>query len=296
MAKNKDKGLGRGLDAIFLDYSEEENKDNIKKLRLSEIEPDPSQPRTFFDHEPLEELASSIATHGLLQPIVVRESNNGYYRIIAGERRWRASKMAGLTEVPVTVVEADDRKAAELSLIENLQRENLNAIEEATAYKALIEDYSLTQEEVSSRIGKSRSAVSNSIRLLDLPDDITELVKNNSISAGHARALLGLNNRESAPALAQRIINKGLSVRATEEAVRSANKKEVDTHQKKSEQTSDITVDYISHLEKRITDKLGRRFKIHNGAKRKKIEIEFTDDADLESILTKLCGDQLYDD
>jgi len=129
-----------------------------------------------------------------------------------------------------------------------------------------------------------------------VPDDITELVKNNSISAGHARALLGLNNRESAPALAQRIINKGLSVRATEEAVRSANKKEVDTHQKKSEQTSDITVDYISHLEKRITDKLGRRFKIHNGAKRKKIEIEFTDDADLESILTKLCGDQLYDD
>ena len=293
----KEKGSGRGLDAIFIDNYEidEEKSDKITTLRLSEIEPEATQPRSIFDHEPLEELASSIATHGLLQPIVVREGINGYYKIIAGERRWRASKMAGLTEVPVIIIEADDRKAAELSLIENLQRENLNAIEEATAYRALIDEYSLTQEEVSSRIGKSRSAIANSMRLLDLPKEVVELVKSNDLSAGHARALLGLTNKALMPDVAKKIVSKGLSVRLTEDLVRSINKKEANV--KEDEPTTDeISVDYIADLEKRVASQIGRIFKIREKGKKKRIEIEYSDNADLENIIKKLCGSTFFED
>ncbi len=291
----KDKGLGRGLDAIFLDNSEEEKGDSITTLRLSEIEPEQKQPRTVFNHEPLEELASSIATHGLLQPIIVRDGGNGYYKIIAGERRWRASKMAGLTEVPVIIIEADDRKAAELSLIENLQRENLNAIEEAVAYKALITEYKLTQEEVSSRIGKSRSAVANSMRLLDLPEEIAEMVKKGELSAGNARALLGLVDKRGIVDLAKKVVAKGLSVRLTEELVRVMNKKAKEPVQK-DEKEQEFKVDYIAALEKRVTSYIGRRIKIHSTGKRKKIELEYSDDKDLENILKALCGEQFFDD
>ena len=290
----KEKGSGRGLDAIFIDnFDTDEKKDRISTLRLSQIEPEPTQPRSMFDHEPLEELASSIATHGLLQPIVVREGENGYYRIIAGERRWRASKMAGLTEVPVRIIEADDRKAAELSLIENLQRENLNAIEEATAYRALIDEYDLTQDEVSARIGKSRSAVANAMRLLELPKEVSELVKKNELSAGHARALLGLNDRSRITELAGRILSKGLSVRSTEQLVKNTNKI------KKNAQNNDsdkIEVDYVADLERRVTSQMGRRFKIHSAGKRKKVEIEYSDEKDLEAIICALCGRQFFDE
>lgn len=290
----KTKGTGRGWDAVFADNSIENTQDNVTKLRLSEIEPEPTQPRSIFNHEPLEELASSIATHGLLQPIIVRTGKNGYYRIVAGERRWRASKMAGLTEVPVVVIDVNDREAAELSLIENLQRENLNPIEEALAYKALIDEYNLTQMEISDRIGKSRVFVSNTMRLLDLPEETLEFVKKNELSAGHARALLGLRDRSLLNTIAKQIISKGLSVRATEELVRSINKK--DTAVEKLTPPTDVEVDYIFDLEKRVTSQLGRQFKIHTKGKKKKIELEYSDENDLERIIKQLCGSDFFED
>lgn len=289
----KIKGSGRGFDAVFADNLIEDSKESVKTLRLSEIEPQPSQPRTIFNHEPLEELASSIAAHGLLQPIVVREGKNGYYRIIAGERRWRASKMAGLTEVPVVIIDADDKEAAELSLIENLQRENLNAIEEAIAYKSLADEYDLTQKEISSRIGKSREYVSNAMRLLDLPNDIIEIVKRNELSAGHARALLGLKDKDMMLEAANLVIKKGLSVRAAEELVKSYNR-HADGDEKAP--ASAVEVDYISDLEKKVISQTGRRFKIHSKGKRKRIEIEYTDNDDLERIIKQFCGNTFFED
>lgn len=291
----KEKGSGRGLDAIFIDNYEIEDSstDKITTLRLSEIEPEPTQPRTIFEHEPLEELASSIATHGLLQPIIVRNGKNGYYKIVAGERRWRASKMAGLAEVPVIIIEADDRKAAELSLIENLQRENLNALEEAEAYKALIDEYDLTQEEVSSRIGKSRSAISNTMRLLNLPASVLQLIKDKKLTAGHARALLGLNDSELICTIAEKAVAKSLSVRQVEALVDSLNGK---TKKSASTPPTTVEVDYVAELEKRVTTSMGRLFKIHTKGKRKKIEIEYSDERDLENIIKKLCGNTFFED
>ncbi len=291
----KEKGSGRGLDAIFIDNYEIEDSssDKITTLRLSEIEPEPTQPRSIFEHEPLEELASSIATHGLLQPIIVREGKNGYYRIVAGERRWRASKMAGLAEVPVIIIKADDRKAAELSLIENLQRENLNALEEAEAYKALIDEYNLTQEEVSSRIGKSRSAISNTMRLLNLPNTVLQLIKEKKLTAGHARALLGLNDSALICTVAEKAVAKALSVRQVEALVDSLNGK---TKKTALTPPSVVEVDYVAELEKRVTEQMGRLFKIHTKGKRKKIEIEYSDERDLENIIKKLCGNTFFED
>ena len=204
--------------------------------------------------------------------------------------------MAGLTEVPVIIIEADDRKAAELSLIENLQRENLNAIEEATAFRALIDEYDLTQEEVSSRIGKSRSAIANSMRLLDLPKEVLELVKSNDLSAGHARALLGLTNKEYMPEIAKKVVSKGLSVRLTEELVRSVNKKASTENNETNTSTDTVSVDYIADLEKRVASQIGRIFKIREKGKKKRIEIEYSDNADLENIIKQLCGSTFFDD
>lgn len=289
MAKNK--GLGKGLDALFLDNEEIQNA-GTSTLRLTEIEPDKNQPRTIFNHEPLEELASSIAANGLIQPIVVRPSQNGFYKIIAGERRWRASKMAGLTEVPVVILDADDKKAAQLSLIENLHRENLNPLEEAAAYKALIENHDLTQEELSGKLGKSRSAIANSMRLLDLPDEVAELVKKNDISAGHARALLGLNDKSYIKVIADKTVAKGLSVRAVEDLVRLSNKKKTE----KKDDKTEIEVDYTKDLEKRLTENLGRRVHIIESGKKKRIVLEYSDGNDLEKIIKKLCGQSFFDD
>ncbi len=296
MPKPKNTGLGRGLDAIFIDNTVEDSG-NVTMLRLSEIEPNPDQPRREFDAESLAQLADSIATHGLIQPIVVRSAeNDGYYQIIAGERRWRASKMAGLTEIPVIVMELDDKKAAQIALIENVQRENLNPMEEASAYKTLISDHKMTQEEIARQIGKSRSAVANTLRLLDLPDEVCELVKLGKLSSGHARTLLGLKSREDMITGANVIINKNFSVREAELMVRNMNKVALLREKLFSEAPEPTTVDYTSELAKKMTSRIGHKVTILKKGKNRKIEIHFTDDAELDDIVTRLCGNNIFDE
>jgi ParB family chromosome partitioning protein len=250
------------------------------------VEPKADQPRKFFDSEALSQLADSIAANGVLQPILVRETFGGRYQIIAGERRWRASKLAGLSEIPAIILEADDLKVAQIALIENLQRENLNAYEEAQAYKALSDEYSLTQEEISLKIGKSRSAVANSLRLLDLPDEISQLLREDKLSAGHCRALLGLKDRKMALSLAEKMIARGMSVRDAEALVRAANKKKPE---KDEDEIEAIVVDYTAELEKKVTGLTGRYCKIQSKGARKTVSFEFADDEDLEEILSLIC-------
>lgn len=285
-------GLGRGIDNIFIDNAiESENR--ISSLRVSQIEPRADQPRKTFDAGSLASLADSIAVHGVLQPILVRESEGGYYQIVAGERRWRAAKMAGLTEIPVVVTEGDDKQAAQFAIVENVQREDLNPVEEAFAYKSLSEDYNMTQEEISSTIGKSRSAVANSVRLLDLPDGALAMLSDGKITAGHARALLSLKNRGEIMPLAEKIYKQGMSVRAAEMAASKLNK-----HQKTEEEpdeTDDVEVDYYADLERRIRDNLGRRVKICKTGSKKCIEISYEDNEDLQELLTRLFGQTLLD-
>ena len=286
------KGLGRGLDSIFADnYIEVATKDEgIQTLRISQIEPKADQPRKHFDEEALLELSDSIKAHGLLQPIIVRESSEGYYQIIAGERRWRASKLAGLTEIPAIIMQADALEAAEIAIIENIQRQDLNAYEEAAAYNSLMEQYGLTQEEVAQKVGKSRSAVANAMRLLDLPDDVLEMLKTGDISAGHARALLGLKNKDSIVDTAEQILVRSLSVRDTESLVKRLNK-EFEKGETAEEKTSEeIRVDYIKDLEKKAMYLTGKRVKIKTKGKVSTVEIDFYGNDDLEEILVKLCG------
>lgn len=294
----KPKGLGRGLDSIFFDNAESEPSSATSTVRLADIRPRADQPRKAFDQDALDQLARSIAAHGLIQPIVVRKTVGGFYEIIAGERRWRASKLAGLEEVPVIVLDSDDLKTAELSLIENIQRENLNAIEEALAYRALIETYSLTQESVAQRVGKSRTAVTNALRLLDLPDSVSSLVAEGKISAGHARALLGLDNKDIISDVANDVFAKELSVRDTEELVRRINKSRAKTERETPTTIAknDTEPDYVAILEKKVRQVIGRRVKIVSGKRSKKLEIEYSDDRDLENILTQLCGKSIFDD
>ena len=289
MAKNKNTGLGRGLDAIFLDNATEESGKGVTMLRLADIEPRPDQPRKQFESESLSALADSIAENGVLQPLLVRAEGDGFYQIIAGERRWRASKMAGLTEVPAIVTEADDRKAFELAIIENIQRENLNAIEEAAAIRDLMTEYGLTQEEVSTRISRSRSAVSNAIRLLDLPDSVMKAVSDGRLSAGHARALLGLRDDDRIISAAETVISRGLSVRATEELVRSLNRAQNEA--KKPPRAETEADRYMNWLCRRMSDSLERGVRIVGG-KKKHIELEYRDSDDLER---KLCGEDFFD-
>ncbi len=292
MAKNKNTGLGRGLDAIFLDNATEESGKGVTMLRLADIEPRPDQPRKQFESESLSALADSIAENGVLQPLLVRAEGDGFYQIIAGERRWRASKMAGLTEVPAIVTEADDRKAFELAIIENIQRENLNAIEEAAAIRDLMTEYGLTQEEVSTRISRSRSAVSNAIRLLDLPDSVMKAVSDGRLSAGHARALLGLRDDDRIISAAETVISRGLSVRATEELVRSLNRAQNEA--KKPPRAETEADRYMNWLCRRMSDSLERGVRIIGG-KKKHIELEYRDSDDLERMIRKLCGEDFFD-
>ena len=292
MAKNK--GLGRGLDAIFYDNSiEEEQKSEkgVTTIRISMIEPKKDQPRRNFDREALASLADSIAANGVLQPIIVREGVAGMYSIIAGERRWRASKLAGLSEIPAIVVDADEFAAAKIAMIENLQREDLNPMEEALGYRDLMENYSLTQENLSVHIGKSRSAIANSLRLLDLPDEVLEMIASGELSAGHGRALLGLKDKAQILPLAEKVIMRNLSVRETEAAVKAANKKLT----AEPEEPVVPVVDYIADLETRVSSSLGRRCKITNTAKKKTIQLEFTDNDDLQALLYALCGKDSID-
>lgn len=287
------KGLGRGLDSIFADnYIEVAAKDEgIQTIRISQIEPKADQPRKYFDEESLLELSESIKAHGLLQPIIVRESSQGYYQIIAGERRWRASKLAGLTEISAIVMQADELEASEIAIIENIQRQDLNAYEEAAAYSSLMEQYGLTQEEVAEKVGKSRSAVANSMRLLDLPDEVIEMLKTGDISAGHARALLGLKNKDVIVDTAEQILVRSLSVRDTESWVKKLNKDfEKGECEVPETNLNVIKVDYVKDLEKKAMYLTGKRVKIKTKGKVSTVEIDFYGNDDLEDILVKLCG------
>ena len=295
MAK-KNSGLGRGLDAIFLDNSLAEesahNEDKISKLKISLVDPKRDQPRKFFDKEALEQLASSIAENGLLQPILVREYGEGRYQIIAGERRFRASKLAGLTEIPAIVLDRDDKKTAQLALIENIQREDLNPIEEALAYKSLADEYDMTQEELSAQVGKSRSAIANMIRLLDLPVEILTLVATRELSAGHARTLLGVQNKDNMILLAQRAVEEDLSVRVLEEMVKAINK----PVKEKADEVEELPiVDYFRELEIKVQSHLGRKVKIEGKGRKKTITLSYEDNEDLDEILTLLCGRDFLD-
>ena len=290
MAK-KNSGLGRGLEAIFLDNSIAEEKshseEGVSKIKISLVDPKRDQPRKYFDKDALEQLSASIVENGLLQPILVREYGEGRYQIIAGERRFRASKLAGLTEIPAIVLDKDDKNAAQIALIENIQREDLNPIEEALAYKSLAEEYDMTQEELSKQVGKSRSAIANSVRLLDLPDEVLTLVASKELSAGHARTLLGLHNREDMILLAQHAVENDLSVRVLEDAVKHYNKP---TKPVVEDDENPPLVDYFRELEIRVQSHLGRKVKIDGKGRKKTITLSYEDNEDLDEILTLLCG------
>lgn len=286
------RGLGKGLDSIFSENTEEE-KGGVTMLRLADIEPRKGQPRKVFEPEALSQLADSIAANGVIQPIIVRKAKGGFYEIIAGERRWRASKMAGLTQVPVVIMDTDDRKTAELSLIENIQRENLNPVEEANAYKILLQNFDLTQETLAKRVGKSRSAITNSMRLLELPNEVLDMLSDGEISAGHARAILGLVDKSETIEVAETVEEKGLSVRATEELVRKVNAAATAKPTVEIVREDEGEVNYLSELEKELRKKFGRKVKIFCGKKTKRIEIEFSDDNDLQALLTQIGGDNL---
>lgn len=283
MAKEK-KGLGAGLSVLFGEDEFSESESELITLPISKVEPRKEQPREYFDEAALQELADSIAQFGLIQPIVVRKLESGYYQIIAGERRWRASRMAGLSEVPVRVIEADDRRTAELALVENLQREDLNPIEEAKGYKALIEVYGLTQDEAAKSVGRSRPAITNSMRLLSLTEPVMELVETGKLSAGHARALLPIADGKKQLEAANEVIAKSLSVRKTEEL---ANKIQ---RPAKAEKSADggIRVDYAAEISNELTARLGRRVVLTDGKKTGKIEIEFYGSDDREALIEML--------
>ena len=281
----KQRGLGRGLGALLTDYSENDAAQAVTTLPLQRIEPNPNQPRKRFDEVELQALVDSIAQHGLLQPLAVRDMGNGYYQIIAGERRWRACRLAGLSEVPVTVVEADDRTVMELALVENLQREDLNPMEEAEGYRALLEEYGLTQEQAAQQVGKSRSAVANALRLLTLSDEVRALVENGELTAGHARALLTLPNGRLQKAAAQKILALRLSVRQAE-----AMCKRMAAEEKPKEEPEPLAVDYIAECEKHLTRRLGRRVHIVNGKRKGRVELDFYGDDDLQKLYEALCA------
>lgn len=283
MAAKEKKGLGTGLGVLF---GADEFDDEAEQLTLpiSKVEPRSEQPREYFDQEALEALADSIRQYGLIQPITVRKLDSGYYQIIAGERRWRASRLAGLTEVPVRVIEADDRRTAELALVENLQREDLNPIEEAKGYKLLIEEYGLTQEDAARSVGRSRPAVTNAMRLLMLTPPVMEMVEKGKLSAGHARALLSVSEPSKQLAAANEIIKKNYSVRKAEQlAARIAREP-----RQAPEESGEISVDYAAEISNELSKKLGRKVKLIDGKRNGKIEIEFYGADDREALIIKL--------
>ncbi len=296
--RKKNSGLGRGLDAIFLDNSldkgNERGENIITMLKLSMIDPKSDQPRKYFDKQALEELAASIKENGVLQPILVREYVEGRYQIIAGERRFRASKLAEIEEIPTIILDKDDRKSAEIALIENIQREDLNPIEEALAFKSLAEEYGLTQEELSERVGKSRSAIANSTRLLDLPSDVLEMVANGDISAGHGRTLLGLKKRENMLILANKTVEYDLSVRQLEEEVKKTNK--LKPVEEIVEEELLPVVDYYREMELKIQSHLGRVAKIKGTGKKKCVTLFYEDNEDLDELLKSICGDNFLNE
>ena len=277
------KGLGKGLGALLGDFSEEISENSAYQiLPIYKVEPNRSQPRQDFDEEELQALADSIEEHGIIQPLTVRQLDSGYYQIIAGERRWRAARIAGLDEVPVVVMEADDRKAMELALIENLQRQDLNAVEEALGYQSLMEDYGLTQDEAAKRVGKSRPAVANSLRLLGLCPEVLDKLRKGELTAGHARAILMLKSEKKQQEAAQKIIALGLSVRQAELICKNM------CREPKEEVEEPLKIDYVAECEKQLSKHLGRGVKIVNGKRKGRFELEFYGQEDLQVLLDAL--------
>ncbi|MDE7004604.1 MAG: ParB/RepB/Spo0J family partition protein [Oscillospiraceae bacterium] len=284
----KAKGLGRGLDALMGDSATLQNQEESGSVTLpiSQVEPGLNQPRKRFDEAALADLAASIQEHGIIQPLTVRRLGTGYYQIIAGERRWRAAKLAGRREVPVVVIEADDRKVMELGLIENLQRENLNPVEEAEGYLALLTDYGLTQDELAHRMGKSRPAISNALRLTALPPCVREMMIEGTLSAGHGRAVLMVEGEQTQTAFAQKIVEEGWSVRQAEAKAR--NFVLPSQWDLPPENTPDPHAIYTKAVEQSLSQRLGRKVTIKNGAKKGKLELEFYDVDDLNDLLDLL--------
>ena len=282
----KEKGMGKGLSALLGEDFSADFSTPSSTLPVSQIESCQSQPRKSFDREKLEELAESIRQHGLIQPLTVRKLSSGYYQIIAGERRWRAARLAGLDEVPAVVIEADDQKAMELAMIENLQREDLNPIEEAEGFRALVQTYGMTQEQAAEKVGKSRSAVANALRLLDLHPSIQKSVEVGQISAGHARAILPLSPSLRTKAVRE-IVNGGLNVRQTEKLVKMLLAR---SQEPADERKSVKEVDYAAEAAKSLSSKLGRACRISQGKKKGKVEIEYYGVDDLNNLLEALEG------
>lgn len=278
------KGLGKGLGALLGDFTESPAEESAYRLLpLHRVEPNPEQPRQDFDQEELDALAESIRLHGILQPLTVRETGEGYYQIIAGERRWRAARLAELSEVPAIVVEADNKKAMELALIENLQRQDLNCVEEALGYQSLIQEFGLTQEETASRVGKSRPAVANALRLLTLEEQVLEMLRSGSLTAGHAKAVLMLKTGKKQLEAAQKIANLGLSVRQAELLC-----KNMCREPEPQKEEAVLKVDYVKECEKSLSKHLGRGVKIVNGKRKGRFELEFYGQDDLQNLLDAL--------
>ena len=281
MAGNK--GLGKGLGALFDDFSEvSSEKSPYQLLPIYKVEPNPDQPRQDFDEDELQALADSIAEHGIVQPLTVRELSSGYYQIIAGERRWRAARLANLTEIPAVIIEADDRKTKELALIENLQRQDLNPVEEALGYQSLMADYGLTQEETAHRVGKSRPAVANALRLLNLCPEVLNAVRKGALSPGHARAVLTLKSEKKQQEAAQKICALDLSVRQAELLCKNMNK------EPSPKKEAGLAVDYVAECEKNLSRQLGRGVRIINGKRKGKFELEFYGQEELQALLDAL--------
>jgi len=277
------KGLGKGLGALLGDFAEETvEKSPYQHLPLHKVEPNPHQPRQDFDEIELQALADSITEHGILQPLTVRELPSGYYQIIAGERRWRAARLAGLQEIPAVIIEADDKKAMELALIENLQRQDLNPVEEALGYQSLMQDHGLTQEDAARRVGKSRPAVANALRLLQLPAEVLEMLRSGRLTAGHARAVLSVGSEKKQKEAAQKIAALGLSVRQAELLCKNMNKAPA------SIKVPTLAVDYIGECEKQLSKHLGRRVRIVSGKRKGRFELEYYGAEDLQNLLDAL--------
>lgn len=278
------KGLGKGLGALLGDFGDTPQENSAYQLLpIYKVEPNPDQPRHDFDEEELQALADSIEEHGIIQPLTVRELNNGYYQIIAGERRWRAARIANLQEIPAIIIEADDKKATELALIENLQRQDLNPVEEALGYRTLMQEYGLTQEDAAKRVGKSRPAVANALRLLALSPEVLERVRSGALSAGHARAVLTLKTEKKQLEAAQKIIALGLSVRQAELLCKNMSKEATPVKEEPV-----LKVDYVAECEKVLSKQLGRGVKIINGKKKGRFELEFYGEEDLQVLLDAL--------
>lgn len=279
------KGLGRGMGALFDDFEEvSAEKGPYRLLPIHKVEPNPDQPRQDFDPEELDALSESISIHGVIQPLTVRELDSGYYQIIAGERRWRAARQAGLTEIPAVIIEADDKKVMELALIENLQRQDLNAVEEALGYRSLLVEYGMTQDAIAASVGKSRPAVANALRLLHLPSDVQEMVRAGQLSAGHARAVLSLPTEKLQLEAAQKIINLGLSVRQAETLCKNLAK----APKEEPAEEPVLRVNYVAECEKALSKQLGRGVKIINGKRKGRFELEFYGQEDLQVLLDAL--------